>query len=283
MPAGSTRPAWPNRCKGLADRLGLPVDVAYVEGDDLLARLPELARDGHRLDHLDTGRPLADAPGQVISANAYLGGWPIVEALNGGADVVVCPRITDASLVVGPAAWHHGWGPTEWDRLAGAVVAGHVIECGPQATGGNYAFFTEVHGVEYPGFPIAEVAEDGSSVITKHPGTGGEVSVGTVTAQLLYEIGRARVPQHRRGGPLRHPRGDPAGSRPGAHLRSHRAAGAARRQGLPQPAGRVAERHDLRADRDWTSRRRPPSPCGPSSAPWAGRGPSGSSPSSTPG
>jgi hypothetical protein len=180
--------------KHLADRLGLSVDVAYVQGDDLLPRLPELARDGHPLDHLDTGRPLADASGQVISANAYLGGWPIVEALNGGADVVICPRITDASLVVGPAAWHHGWGPNEWDRLAGAVVAGHVIECGPQATGGNYAFFTEVDGVEYPGFPIAEVAEDGSSVITKHPGSGGEVSVGTVTAQLLYEIAGPEYP-----------------------------------------------------------------------------------------
>ena len=174
--------------RALADRLGLQVRVAHVEGDDLLPRLPELERDGHRLAHLDTGRPLAGASGEVISANAYLGAWPIVEALNGGADVVVCPRITDASLVVGPAAWHHGWGPTEWDRLAGAVVAGHVIECGPQATGGNYAFFTEVEGVDYPGFPIAEVAEDGSSVITKHDGTGGEVSVGTVTAQLLYEI-----------------------------------------------------------------------------------------------
>ena len=177
-----------DQVRGLAARLGLTVAVAHVEGDNLLGRLPELARDGHRLDHLDDGRQLAEATGQVISANAYLGGWPIVEALNGGADVVVCPRITDASLVVGPAAWHHGWGPTDWDQLAGAVVAGHVIECGPQATGGNYAFFTEVSGVEYPGFPIAEVAEDGSSVITKHPGTGGEVSVGTVTAQLLYEI-----------------------------------------------------------------------------------------------
>ena len=108
--------------------------------------------------------------------------------------MVICPRITDASLVVGPAAWHHGWSPTDWDRLAGAVVAGHVIECGPQATGGNYAFFTEVAGLEHPGFPIAEVAEDGSSVITKHPGTGGEVSVGTVTAQLLYEIDGHRYP-----------------------------------------------------------------------------------------
>ncbi len=193
--AGGLNPAGlAGEVRALADRLGLPVAVAHVEGDDLLPRLPELARDGHPLDHLDTGRPLAAASGEVVSANAYLGAWPIVEALNGGADVVVCPRITDASLVVGPAAWHHGWGPTEWDRLAGAVVAGHVIECGPQATGGNYAFFTEVAGVEYPGFPIAEVAEDGSSVITKHPGTGGEVSVGTVTAQLLYEIAGPEYP-----------------------------------------------------------------------------------------
>src|SRR6185369_197324 len=123
-----------------------------------------------------------------VSANAYLGGWGIVAALESGADVVVCPRVTDASLVVGPAAWWFGWKRDDWDRLAGAVVAGHVIECGPQATGGNYSFFREVRGLEHPGFPIAEIHADGSSVITKHPGTGGEVSVGTVTAQLLYEI-----------------------------------------------------------------------------------------------
>jgi hypothetical protein len=174
--------------RDLSDRLGLSVSVAHVEGDDLLPRIGELEKEGHLLSHLDTGQPLAEASGQVISANAYLGGWPIVDALSGGADVVICPRITDASLVVGPAAWHHGWSPTDWDALAGAVVAGHVIECGPQTTGGNYAFFTEVAGMDHPGFPIAEVAADGSSVITKHPGTGGEVSVGTVTAQLLYEI-----------------------------------------------------------------------------------------------
>jgi hypothetical protein len=187
--AGGLNPAGlAEQVRLLAERLGLAVSVAHVEGDDLLPRIDELHEAGHTLPHLDTGRPLADAQGQVVSANAYLGGWPIVEALSGGADVVICPRITDASLVVGPAAWHHGWSLTDWDRLAGAVVAGHVIECGPQATGGNYAFFTEVDGVDYPGFPIAEVAEDGSSVITKHPGTGGEVSVGTVTAQLLYEI-----------------------------------------------------------------------------------------------
>jgi hypothetical protein len=183
-----------DQIRALSDRLGLDASVAHVEGDDLLPRLGQLNREGHPLAHLDTGQPLAEAVGQVVSANAYLGGWPIVEALNGGADVVICPRITDASLVVGPAAWHHGWSPTDWDRLAGAVVAGHVIECGPQATGGNYAFFAEVEGMEHPGFPIAEVAADGSSVITKHPGSGGEVSVGTVTAQLLYEIAGHHYP-----------------------------------------------------------------------------------------
>ncbi len=187
--AGGLNPAGlADQVRALAARLGLDVAVAHVEGDDLLPRLDELRAEGHPLDHLDTGASLADATGQVVSANAYLGAWPIVEALSGGAQVVICPRITDASLVVGPAAWHHGWAPTDWDRLAGAVVAGHVVECGPQASGGNYAFFTEVPGLDHPGFPIAEVANDGSSVITKHPGTGGEVSLGTVTAQLLYEI-----------------------------------------------------------------------------------------------
>jgi hypothetical protein len=193
--AGGLNPAaLADQVRLLADRLGLSVAVAHVEGDDLLPRIGELTAAGHTLSHLDTGAALDTAAGTVVSANAYLGAWPIVEALGGGADVVVCPRVTDASLVVGPAAWHHGWSETDWDALAGAVVAGHVIECGPQATGGNYAFFTEVPGLEHPGFPIAEVAADGSSVITKHPGTGGEVSVGTVTAQLLYEIGGHHYP-----------------------------------------------------------------------------------------
>jgi hypothetical protein len=178
----------------LSDHLGLSVSVAHIEGDNLLPRIDELKVGGHPLANLDTGVALERATGTVVSANAYLGAWPIVEALRGGADVVVCPRVTDASLVVGPAAWHHGWSETDWDALAGAVVAGHVIECGPQATGGNYSFFREVQGMEHPGFPIAEVAHDGSSVITKHPGTGGEVSIGTVTAQLLYEIGGHHYP-----------------------------------------------------------------------------------------
>ena len=125
----------------------------------------------------------------MVTANAYLGGWGITAALQAGADVVICPRVTDASLVTGPAAWWHGWRRDDWDALAGAVAAGHVIECGPQATGGNYSFLAEITDRRYPGFPIAEVAADGSSVITKHDGTGGLVSPGTVTAQLLYEIG----------------------------------------------------------------------------------------------
>jgi len=187
--AGGLNPAGlADHVRAVADRLGITVSVAHIEGDDLLPRIDDLQSAGHPLAHLDTGEPLERAAGTVVSANAYLGAWPIVECLDGGADVVICPRVTDASLVVGPAAWHHRWGETDWDALAGAVVAGHVIECGPQATGGNYSFFTEVPGMEHPGFPIAEVAADGSSVITKHPGTGGEVSVGTVTAQLLYEI-----------------------------------------------------------------------------------------------
>ncbi len=187
--AGGLNPAGlAEKLRELAARLGVDVSVAHVEGDDVLGVLPELQAAGDRLAHLDTGRPLHDAGSAPVSANAYLGGFAVAEALAGGADVVVTGRITDASLVVGPAAWRFGWQRTDWDALAGAVVAGHVIECGAQATGGNYAFFAEVPGLEHPGFPIAEMAADGSSVITKHPGTGGQVSVGTVTAQLLYEI-----------------------------------------------------------------------------------------------
>ncbi len=172
----------------LAEKLGLAPRIAWVEGDDLSARVMELLDGGHPLVNIDTGQLLADAGVTPITANAYLGGFGITEALEAGADIVVCGRVTDASLVVGPAAWWHGWSRDDYDRLAGGVVAGHVIECGPQATGGNYAFIGEIKDRRYPGFPIAEVAADGSSVITKHPDTGGLVSVGTVTAQLLYEV-----------------------------------------------------------------------------------------------
>jgi hypothetical protein len=170
--AGGLNPA------GLADKvrevargLGLDPQVAHVEGDDVR--------------HL----ALADA----LTANAYLGGFGIAAALSAGADVVVTGRVTDASLVVGPAMAHHGWSPTSYDELAGAVVAGHVIECGTQATGGNFSGFLSLPHRDRPlGFPVAEVAADGSVVVTKHAGTGGAVTVDTVTAQLVYEIQSTR-------------------------------------------------------------------------------------------
>jgi hypothetical protein len=173
--AGGLNPAGlADAIRALAQRLGIDARVAHVEGDDLLARAVELGL------------------GSPLTANAYLGAWGIVDCLNDGADVVVTGRVTDASVTVGAAAAHFGWARTDYHRLAGAVVAGHVIECGVQATGGNYAYFTEVPDLTHAGFPLAEVASDGSSVITKHPGTGGLVSIDTVTAQLLYEITGAR-------------------------------------------------------------------------------------------
>ncbi|MGP4005278.1 acyclic terpene utilization AtuA family protein [Streptomyces sp. 4N124] len=167
--AGGLNPAGlADAVRKLADRLGIPVRVAHVEGDDLTAHHPG-----------------------SLAAHAYLGGFGIAACLREGADIVVTGRVTDAALVMGPAAAHFGWQPGEYDRLAGAVVAGHVLECGTQATGGNYSFFQE-GDVRRPGFPLAELHEDGAAVITKHPGTGGFVDVGTVTAQLLYETGGAR-------------------------------------------------------------------------------------------
>ncbi|MFF6985298.1 acyclic terpene utilization AtuA family protein [Streptomyces sp. NPDC010273] len=172
--AGGLNPAGlADAVRKLAERLGVPVRVAHVEGDDLAARYPD-----------------------ALAAHAYLGGFGIAACLEAGADIVVTGRVTDAALVTGPAVAHFGWGAEDYDRLAGAVVAGHVLECGTQATGGNYAFFTEhpPEKLRRPGFPLAEVYEDGSSVVTKHPGTGGVVDVGTVTAQLLYETHGARYP-----------------------------------------------------------------------------------------
>ncbi|QES52412.1 exopolyphosphatase [Streptomyces venezuelae] len=174
--AGGLNPAGlADAVRELAAKAGIPVAVAHVEGDDLM-QLPQ---------PLPYGEPGA---GAALTANAYLGGAGITACLRAGAEVVVTGRVTDAALVTGPAAWWFDWGPQDYDRLAGAVVAGHVLECGTQATGGNYAFFDRPGtDVRRPGFPLAEIAADGSSVITKHPGTGGLVSAGTVTAQLLYE------------------------------------------------------------------------------------------------
>ncbi|MCU1602888.1 MAG: hypothetical protein JWO22_3597 [Frankiales bacterium] len=182
--AGGLNPAGCARAvETVAAALGLSPRIAHVTGDDVLPRLGDLGQ----LTNLDTGEPLGDRT--VLTANAYLGGWGIVDALDRGADIVVTGRTTDAAIVMAPAAHHHRWARDDWDALAGALVAGHVIECGTQATGGNYAFFGEIPNLIHPGFPIAEIAADGSSVITKHESHTGAVTIGTVTAQLLYEIG----------------------------------------------------------------------------------------------
>ena len=172
----------------VADRLGVSPRIAYVDGDDLLPRIAELAASGDLREFGPHSGGLGD-PAALVSANAYLGCWGIVEALSAGADIVVTGRVTDAAVVCGPAAHHHGWRRDDFDALAGAVVAGHVIECSAQATGGNYSFFEEIPGIERIGFPWAEIAADGSSVIGKHDGTGGAVTLGTITSQILYEIG----------------------------------------------------------------------------------------------
>jgi hypothetical protein len=178
--------------RGLIERCGVPLNVSWVEGDDVRETIEGLREAGAEFPHLDSGRPLSAWGYEPITANAYLGGFGIAAALRGGADIVITGRVADASLVVGPAAWWWGWTPADHDALAGAVIAGHVIECGAQATGGNFSGFTEIPDLLDPGFPIAELDSDGSSVITKHPGTAGAVRVDTVTAQLLYEIGTPR-------------------------------------------------------------------------------------------
>lgn len=188
--AGGLNPAGcAKQVEGIGERVGRDVKVAVVTGDDATEAVKTARAGGWDAPHLDTGAPLEHDP---LVANAYLGGWAITEALNAGADVVITGRVTDAALITGPAAWRFGWARDDWDRLAGAVAAGHVIECGAQATGGNLSFFTEIEDLSRPGFPLAEISEDGSSVITKHPGTGGAVTVDTVTAQLLYEVNGPR-------------------------------------------------------------------------------------------
>lgn len=187
--AGGLNPsALAKALEALADQLGLRPKIAYITGDDLMPRISALQKAGEAFRHLDKGITLKENRILPVTANAYLGCWGIVEALKQGADMVVTGRVADTSVVMGPAAYHFGWEKDNWDALAGAATAGHIIECGGQATGGNYSFFKEVPTYSKVGFPIAEIQADGSAIITKHPGTGGLVSVGTVTAQLLYEV-----------------------------------------------------------------------------------------------
>ncbi len=181
--------------KGMADEVekilqeqGLTADVAYIDGDDLMSDIEHLTSLGQNFTNIDKGIPLSDTSNQVVTANTYFGAWAIKEALDQGADIVICPRVTDAAVVIGPAAWKFNWQRNDYDALAGALAAGHIIECGAQCCGGNYSFFEEVPSFRNVGYPIAEIEADGSFTITKHPGTGGLISVGTVTAQLLYEI-----------------------------------------------------------------------------------------------
>jgi hypothetical protein len=176
----------------VARKLGFAgkVNVGLVSGDDILPRLDEFIARGHELRDMDSGRPLSDIRDKVLSANAYLGMGPIVTALEQGADIVVTGRVTDTGLTLGPLFHEFGWRTNDWDKVAAGTVAGHIIECGAQSSGGNLLRdWRKVQGLANPGFPIVEASPDGTFVVTKHPKTGGIVNVPSVTEQLVYEMG----------------------------------------------------------------------------------------------
>lgn len=174
----------------VARQLGISgLRVGVVEGDDLLPHVDELLAAGCRLEHMETKRPLADERAKVLSVNAYLGARPVAEALRQGAEIVLAGRITDTSLALGPLVHEFGWAEDAWDLLAAGTIAGHIIECGAQATGGNFTRWWEVPELWDVGYPVLECAPDGSFVVTKHAGTGGLVSTSTVAEQLVYEMG----------------------------------------------------------------------------------------------
>ena len=187
--AGGLNPqSMATQLNAINEELSIDMKVAYIDGDDISVDIKPFQDQGEEFIHIDKNQPLKSSDCQILTANIYLGAWGIVKALDLGADVVICPRVTDASLVIGPAAWKFKWKRNDYHKLAGALAAGHIIECGAQTTGGNYAFFEEVETFKDIGYPIAEVYEDGSFIVTKHQNTGGMISKGTVTAQLLYEI-----------------------------------------------------------------------------------------------
>ena len=187
--AGGLNPqSMATQLNAINEELSIDLKVAYIDGDDISSDIKSFQDQGEEFIHIDKNQPLKSSDCQILTANIYLGAWGIVKALDLGADVVICPRVTDASLVIGPAAWKFKWKRNDYHKLAGALAAGHIIECGAQTTGGNYAFFDEVGTFKDIGYPIAEVYEDGSFIVTKHQNTGGMISKGTVTAQLLYEI-----------------------------------------------------------------------------------------------
>jgi hypothetical protein len=189
---GVNPPACADAVRAVAEKAGARKDirVGVVTGDDLLPRLDELLASGHELRNMDTGEPLATVRDRVLSANAYIGSVPIVEALTRGANVVITGRSTDTALTMAPIRFEFGWGTEEWDKLAAGIIAGHIIECGAQCSGGNCLFdWRSIPDLADVGYPIVEAHADGTFEITKHPGTGGRISVPTITEQLVYEMG----------------------------------------------------------------------------------------------
>ena len=187
---GVNPPACATAIQGVARKRGKSLRIGVVTGDDLLPRLGELVEQGHALAHMETGEPLETVRDRVLSANAYIGSKPIVEALSRGAQVVITGRSTDTALTMAPIRFEYGWSDTDYDRLAAGIVAGHIIECGAQCSGGNCLYdWRNIPDLGNVGYPIADAYQDGSFVITKHPGTGGRVSVHTVAEQLVYEMG----------------------------------------------------------------------------------------------
>ena len=169
------------------------VKIAVVTGDDLLDRLDGLIESGHKFSNMDTGEPLVSVRDQILAANAYIGSTPIVEGLARGANIVITGRSTDTALTMAPLRFEFGWADTDWNKLAAGIIAGHIIECGAQCSGGNCLYdWKTIPDLANVGYPIADARADGTFVITKHPGTGGRVSVPSVTEQLVYEMGDPR-------------------------------------------------------------------------------------------
>ena len=189
---GVNPPACADAIRAIAEKAGLRKDirVGVVTGDDLLPRLDELLASGHELRNMDTGEPLSMVRDRVLSANAYIGSVPIVEALTRGANVVITGRSTDTALTMAPIRYEFGWGAEDWNKLAAGIIAGHIIECGAQCSGGNCLYdWRSIPDLADVGYPIVEAHADGTFEVTKHPGTGGRISVPTVTEQLVYEMG----------------------------------------------------------------------------------------------
>ncbi|MCA8969264.1 MAG: DUF1446 domain-containing protein [Planctomycetes bacterium] len=189
--AGGVNPmACAKACIDIAKKHGISdLAIACIEGDDVLERLDGLMAEGEELRNMDSGEPLSTIRDRISSANVYLGAGPIVDALAQGAQIVVGGRISDPSLVMAPLIHEFGWSMDDWDRLASATVAGHILECGAQCTGGNFADWRRIPDLARIGYPVVEAHPDGSFVITKHDGTGGAVDLETVTSQLVYEMG----------------------------------------------------------------------------------------------